>query len=218
MRRHLLGPVVLSSLLLVACGGSELPPAAPVAPAPAPVAPVVEPVATAPPPPAGPTPEEKKKAEALKKLQDDRTKWQDEYKAELARWTPEMHADAKALADKTYPSLGAAMKAALAGKDRKPGDADRDKYRHPTETLTFFGVKPTSTVLEVGPGEGWYTELLAPVLAAKGKLIDTNNDPGGPEDDRSTFNGQRFKAFLDKSPELFGKVQAVVVDGKAPKL
>jgi len=218
MRRHLLGPVVLSSLLLVACGGSELPPAAPVAPAPAPVAPVVEPVATAAPPPAEPTPEEKKKAEALKKLQDDRTKWQDEYKAELARWTPEMHADAKALADKTYPSLGAAMKAALAGKDRKPGDADRDKYRHPTETLTFFGVKPTSTVLEVGPGEGWYTELLAPVLAAKGKLIDTNNDPGGPEDDRSTFNGQRFKAFLDKSPELFGKVQAVVVDGKAPKL
>jgi predicted methyltransferase len=218
MRRHLLGPVVLSSLLLVACGGSEPPPAAPVAPAPAPVAPVVEPVATAAPPPAEPTPEEKKKAEALKKLQDDRTKWQDEYKAELARWTPEMHADAKALADKTYPSLGAAMKAALAGKDRKPGDADRDKYRHPTETLTFFGVKPTSTVLEVGPGEGWYTELLAPVLAAKGKLIDTNNDPGGPEDDRSTFNGQRFKAFLDKSPELFGKVQAVVVDGKAPKL
>ena len=129
-----------------------------------------------------------------------------------------MHAAAKALADKAYPNLAAAMKAATAGTDRKPGAADRDKYRHPLETLTFFGVKPSATVLEIGPGEGWYTELLAPALAAKGKLIDTNNDPSGPEDQRGTFYGQRFKAFLDKSPELFGKVQTVVVDSKTPKL
>ena len=74
------------------------------------------------------------------------------------------------------------------------------------------------TVLEVGPGEGWYTELLAPTLAAKGKLLDTNNDPKGPDDQRSTFYGQRFQAFLDKSPEAFGKVQTVVIDSNAPKL
>ena len=74
------------------------------------------------------------------------------------------------------------------------------------------------TVLEVGPGEGWYTELLAPTLAAKGKLLVTSADPNGPQDQRSTFNGQKFKAFLDKSPELFGKVQTVVVDNNAPKL
>jgi len=168
--------------------------------------------------PAEPTPEEKKKAEALKKLQDDRAKWQDENKAELARWTPEMHAAAKALADKAYPTLAAAIQAATAGKHRKPGNADRDKYRHPLETLTFFGLKPTMTVLEIIPGEGWYTELLAPTLAAKGKLIDTNADPNGPEDQRGTLYGQRFKALLDKSPELFGKVQAVVVDNNAPRL
>ena len=53
------------------------------------------------------------------------------------------------------------------------------------------------TVLEIGPGEGWYTELLAPTLATRGKLIDTMNDPNGPEDSRGTFYGQRFKAFLD---------------------
>ncbi|MGO9838935.1 MAG: class I SAM-dependent methyltransferase [Polyangiaceae bacterium] len=217
MRRHLLGSVVLSCLL-AACGGSEPPPAAPVAPAPPPPVVAEAPPAPTATPPAEPTPEEKKQAEALKKLQEDRAKWEDENKAELARWTPEMHAAAKALADKAYPNLAAAMKAAMAGKDRKPGDADRDKYRHPLETLTFFGIKPTMTVLEVGPGEGWYTELLAPVLAAKGKLVDTNSDPGGPADQRGTFYGQRFKAMLDKSPELFGKVQAVVVDSKAPKL
>jgi predicted methyltransferase len=205
--------------LLVACGGAEPPPAAPVVPAPAPT-PVA--TATAPGPTTAtapePTPEEKKKAEAQKKLEDDRAAWQKENEAELARWTPEMHAAAKALAEKAYPGLDAGMKAAMASKTRKPGDADRDKYRHPLETLAFFGMRPTMTVVEVGPGEGWYTELLAPVLAAKGKLIDTNNDPNGPEDQRGTFYGRRFKATLDKAPELFGKVQTVVVDGKAPKL
>jgi predicted methyltransferase len=220
MRSDFLATLVLSSSLLLACGGSVPPPAAPLAPAPPP-----PPVASAEPPPvdtappsAEPTPEEKKKAEALKKLQEDRTKWQEENKAELARWTPEMHAAAKALADKTYPNMRAAIQAAMASPHRKPGNADRDKYRHPLETLTFFGVKPMMSVLEVGPGDGWYTELIAPAVAAKGKLVDTVNDPNGPEDQRGTFFGQRFKALLDKAPELFGNVQTVVVDGKAPRL
>ena len=218
MRKRLLGTVILGSSLLLACGGSEPPPAAP----PAPLAPVAStappPAETAAPPASEPTAEEKKKAEDLKKLQADRAKWQDDNKAELARWTPEMHAAARALADKAYPDLRSALKAATAGTHRRPGDAERDKYRHPQETLAFFGLKPTMTVLEIGPGEGWYTELLAPTLAAKGKLIDTNNDPNGPEDQRGTLYGQRFKALLDKAPELFGKVQTVVVDGKAPRL
>jgi predicted methyltransferase len=180
----------------------------------------VAPPATAdtPPPPAEPTPEEKKKAEALKKLKEDRAKWQEDHKAELARWTPEVHAAAKALADKKYADLRGAMKAVLAGPQRGPGHADRDKYRHPAETLAFFGIRPTMTVLEVGPGEGWYTEILAPTLASRGKLIDTTNDPNGPEDQRGTFYGQRFRAFLDEAPEVYGKVQTVVIDGKAPKL
>jgi predicted methyltransferase len=74
------------------------------------------------------------------------------------------------------------------------------------------------TVLEFGPGEGWYTTLLAPVLAKKGKLLVTNTDPKGPADERSTFYGQRFQGFLETSPELYGKVETVLIDGKAPKL
>jgi predicted methyltransferase len=178
------------------------PPAASAAPAPAPE----------------PTPEEKKKAEDLQNLQADRARWQAENKAELERWTPEMHAAAKALAEKPYPDLRSALTAAMAGSDRKPGNAARDKYRHPLETLSFFGLKPTMTVVELAPGEGWFTELLAPTLAARGKLLVTNGDPKGPEDQRSTFYAQRFQALLDKSPELFGKVQPIVVDSQAPKL
>jgi predicted methyltransferase len=219
MRGHLIGILLSSSLLFACAAAAPPPPPPPAAPAPPPpVAVVAPPPADTTPPAPEPTPEEKKKAEAQKQLQDDRAKWQDEYKTELARWTPEMRATAKALASKPYPTLHAAMGAVLAGPQRKPGDADRDSQRHPQETLAFFGLRPTMTVLEVGPGEGWYTEILAPTLAARGKLIDTNNDPNGPEDSRATFGGQRFKAFLDKSPEVFGKVETVVVDGKAPNL
>ncbi len=215
--KRILSPLALATIL-AACGGAPPPPAEP-PPAPAiPPAPTTpEPTAEAP-KPAEPTPEEKKKAEAAKKLAEDRAKWEEENKVESARWNTELHADAKALADKNSPSTKAALLAAMAGKHRKPGNADRDKYRHPVETLEFFGLKPGMTVIDVGPGEGWYTELLAPTLAKKGKLFITTADPNGPSDARGTFYGQRFKAFLDHSPELYGKVQPIVIDGKAPAL
>ena len=221
MSRHL-GTFALLSVLAAAACGPPPPAEPPVSPMPSSSAPVVTappaPTETTPPAPPEPTPEEKKKAKAAKELQEDRAKWEEENKAEMARWTPEMHAAAKAMAEKTYPTGKAAIQAAMAGKHRKPGNADRDKYRHPAETLEFFGFKPAMTVVDVGPGDGWYTELLAPAVAMKGKYLATSGDPNGPIDSRGTFYAQRFKAFTDKSPELYGKVQPVIIDGKAPKL
>ena len=219
MIRPSLRSALLASLLC-ACG-PEAPPVAPSAPPPPPpVAPVAtqEAVDAAPPPAPEPTAEEKKKADDAAKLQAARAKWEEENKAELARWTPEMHAAAKTLADKAYPSGKAAIQVTMKGTHRAPRAADRDKYRHPVETLEFFGFKPTMTVLDIGPGEGWYTELLAPALAKKGRYLATSSDPNGPADAPSTFGGQRFAAFLGKAPELYGKVQPVIVDSKAPKL
>jgi len=218
MIRRSLGPVLLVALLS-ACGSE--PPPAPVAPPPPPPAPVETapaPVDTTPPPAPEPTAEEKKKADDAAKLQAARAKWEDQNKAELARWTADMHGSAKALADKTYPSGKAAIEAAMKGTHRVPGASDRDKYRHPVETLAFFGFKPTETVLDIGPGEGWYTELLAPALAKKGHYLATSNDPSGPADSPSTFGGQRYAAFLAKAPEIYGSVQTVIVNGKAPQL
>ena len=60
------------------------------------------------------------------------------------------------------------LTAAVAAKTRTPANVARDKYRHPAETLAFFGVKPTDTVVELVPGGGWYTEILAPYLVARG--------------------------------------------------
>jgi predicted methyltransferase len=207
--------LVLASAFAVGCGSEPPPPPAP--PPPPEVTAVALPSTPAPPP--TPTPEELKKQEELKKLTDDRAQFEQDKQTEILRWTPEMHAAAKALAERTYPSGHAAIAAAMAGSQRRPGNAARDVYRHPLETLDFLGFKPTMTVVEVGPGEGWYTELLAPALAKKGKLYITMSDPKGPLEQRATLNGQRFQAFLDTAPELYGKVEPIIIaDFKAPKL
>ncbi len=210
----------LVALLLAGCASSEPPPSAPLATA-TPIPEGTESAATAPAASAaGPalTPEQLKKAKEAAELEADRAELEREQKSELARFTPELRAEAKALADKVYPTAKAALTAAMASKHRFPGHAERDAQRHPLETFELLGLKPTMTVLEVGPGEGWVTELLAPTLAAKGKLIATSADPNGPVTERSTFYGQRFKSLLDRCPEVYGKVETLIVDSNAPKL
>ena len=70
------------------------------------------------------------------------------------------------------PAQTDALRAAIDAPTRTETNRARDQYRHPYETLAFFGVKPSDTVVEIWPGGGWYTEILAPYLAAGGgKLI-----------------------------------------------
>ena len=214
-------PLVLVAVpaLVLACG--ETPPPPPATPPPAHTVESTAATTAAPPAtaaPAEPTPEEKKKAEDKKALEKDRAEWKAKHDTEVARWTPELHAEVKKLTDKTFPSGKAAIQAMMASKHREPRNVERDKARHPAETLEFFGFKPNMTVLDVGPGEGWYTELLAPALAKQGKYFGTGGNPNGPEDERPTFYAQRFKQFLETSPEAYGKVEMLVVNGKAPSL
>lgn len=61
-----------------------------------------------------------------------------------------------------------ALHAAIAADTRTPANVARDRYRNPMETLAFFGVRPTDTVVEIWPGGGWYTEILAPYIAQGG--------------------------------------------------
>jgi predicted methyltransferase len=76
------------------------------------------------------------------------------------------YALAAAVAMVAAPALAqapsAALKAAVAAPSRTDANRARDQYRHPAQTLAFFGVKPTDTVVEIWPGGGWYTEILAP--------------------------------------------------------
>ncbi|MBC7202175.1 MAG: methyltransferase, partial [Pusillimonas sp.] len=64
-----------------------------------------------------------------------------------------------------------ALKAAVDSDQRMEKNAARDTWRHPYETLVFFGIQPNMTVVELTPGDGWYTEILAPYLRDRGQYI-----------------------------------------------
>jgi len=87
---------------------------------------------------------------------------------------------APAILGAVQPAAGP-VAAAVASPRRTPANVARDRYRHPVETLAFFGVKPTDTVVEIWPGGGWYTEILAPMLAAKGVYYAAAPLPRGAE-------------------------------------
>jgi len=83
-------------------------------------------------------------------------------------------------------------------------DMERDQYRNPVETLSFFGLEPGMTVAELGPSSGWYTRILAPVTAEKGKYIALNGSPN-PESERYSGQMQWRETFIDRDSGLFGK-------------
>lgn len=94
----------------------------------------------------------------------------------------------------------------LDGPQRSKAHKARDQYRHPLETLRFFEVKDTMSVLEIWPGaEGWYTEILAPYLKAKGSLTVANFAANS----KVPFfqkGAETFKAKLAAKPKYYNKV------------
>ena len=94
---------------------------------------------------------------------------------------------------------------AVAGDWRLPADRARDPWRHPVETLTWWGLKPGMTVVEFWPGAGWYTDIIAPFLEATGgKLYEADLEPSGPA---ATQVIQAYAAKLAAKPKLYGKVE-----------
>ncbi len=94
---------------------------------------------------------------------------------------------------------------AVAGEWRSAADKARDPWRHPVETLEFWGLKPGQTVVEFWPGAGWYTDILAPYLAAnKGKLIAANLEPTDPA---SAEIVEAYRTRLKAKPKIYGEVE-----------
>ena len=81
----------------------------------------------------------------------------------------------------TAQAPSAAIRAAVASPARTPANLARDRYRHPAQTLAFFGVKPADTVVEFSPAAGWYTEILGPLTNGKGRYIALVGSPKGAE-------------------------------------
>ena len=102
-----------------------------------------------------------------------------------------------------------ALKAALANPQRTPANVARDAWRHPYETLGFFGIRPEMTVVELSPGGGWYTEILAPYLKPRGQLIVAGDDPAS-EFGYYRRSAERMDKKLKADPAHFDRVRVSV--------
>lgn len=102
----------------------------------------------------------------------------------------------------------------LAGSWRSDENKARDAFRHPKETLAFFGINPTQTVIEITPGGGWYAEVLAPLMKGSGSYHAAL--PTDASSDYNKRNNDSFRQKLAGDAERYSEARMVEFDPKAP--
>jgi len=102
----------------------------------------------------------------------------------------------------------------LAGPWRAPENSVRDGYRHPQQTLQFFGLQANQTVIEITPGGGWYSEVLAPLLKGHGHYIAAVQAPATSE--FAKRSADNLKQKFAKDPSHYAKAGVVEFDPQAP--
>ncbi|HEX3895072.1 MAG TPA: methyltransferase [Rudaea sp.] len=105
----------------------------------------------------------------------------------------------------------------LAGDWRGASNKARDQYRHPKETLDFFGLKPGMNLIEITPGGGWYAEILAPFLKGAGTYTAAIVTPKKKDGEDAQDMDALHKKFAGDASE-YGDAKFVEFDGKAPNL
>lgn len=103
------------------------------------------------------------------------------------------------------------LRAVIADADRPAAQAERDEFRNPYETLSFFGLAPGMTVVELSPGGGWYTEILAPYLKDEGRYIAAHwNVEGDVPDFYRRIRAEYEERVADV--ERFGEIEIIAFD------
>src|SRR3981081_2706759 len=105
-------------------------------------------------------------------------------------------------------STAEALTGILAADYREEENRARDRYRHPKETLLFFGIRPEMSVLEVWPEPGWYTEVIAPLVRDKGKYYAAVI-AADPESQYITQRLEEYRHKLAERPDLYDRVSVV---------
>ncbi len=110
-----------------------------------------------------------------------------------------------------------ALAKAIAGKHRTPAYVERDPYRNPLKTLSLFDVQPDHTVVEIWPGGGWYTEILAPYLRKDGKLIAAHYDSSDTQASYRPRSRAGFEEKMAANKRVYGKVEigSLMIDEEA---
>ncbi len=101
-----------------------------------------------------------------------------------------------------------ALTGILAAGHRSAENRARDQYRHPKETLLFFGIRPEMSVLEVWPEPGWYTEVIAPLLREKGRYY-AGVIPADPSSKYISERLEKYRQMLAARPGLYDRVTVV---------
>ena len=109
-----------------------------------------------------------------------------------------------------------ALENSLHGSHRSEANRLRDKYRNPVETLTFFGVKPNSQVVEITPGRGWYSEILAPLLKDNGTFTAVIYDAKLTDSAYLKKLNGFYKTKLGDNPNVYSNVQLKEINHKSP--
>lgn len=107
-------------------------------------------------------------------------------------------------------TVNAKVERAMNGEFRSDSQVARNRYRHPVGTLEFFGLDDGMSVLEIWPGSGWYTEILAPVLRKKGHfaVATWDQDVEGQPGYRYELP-KEMQAKFDTNPEIYDQVKVV---------
>jgi predicted methyltransferase len=112
-------------------------------------------------------------------------------------------------------ALDAKLDQVLAGTWRDAKNKARDQYRHPKQTLEFFGLAPSVSLIEITPGGGWYAEVLAPLLKGSGHYTAAITIPRKPDGEAAQDKSALEKKFAGDAAE-YGEATTVQFDPKAP--
>ncbi|MFC5527429.1 class I SAM-dependent methyltransferase [Rhodanobacter ginsengisoli] len=140
--------------------------------------------------------------------------------AVAARQAPAATVETDQPADTLVPPTSASdftagqLDSVIEGSWRTPANRARDVYRHPKATLQFFGVQPDQTVIDITPGGGWYSEILAPLLRDNGHYIAAVQAAKGDGEARRDDSALHRKFAADA--EHYGKARIVEFDPQAP--
>jgi len=106
-------------------------------------------------------------------------------------------------------NISADVDKVIQGTHRDAANVVRDVYRHPKQTLMFFDLQSNMKILEILPGRGWYTEILAPLLKDKGELTVASFGDTHPVEFLRNIH-INFTKMMDANPDTYGKVKRVV--------
>ncbi|MFY0579077.1 class I SAM-dependent methyltransferase [Cystobacter fuscus] len=125
--------------------------------------------------------------------------------------------EAEATVPMVSNGMGSALNEVLAGSWRDQKNTARDPYRHPKETLSFFGVTPNQTVVEITPGGGWYSEILAPYLREGGHYVAAVYDEAIPDQPKyRAEQNAKLRALFSGNTAVYGSPEVRAFDPAKP--